>query len=166
MNIVLIGMPACGKSTAGVVLAKRLGLGFIDADLVIQAQSGMLLQGIIDTKGIDAFFTAEEKALTSIECDRCVVATGGSAVYSERGMSHLKKSAVLVYIKLSLNEIEKRLTNLSARGVAGAADKTLGQLYDERVPLYEKYADAVVDADGLSIEQVIKEITSIVSHKM
>lgn len=164
MNIVLIGMPACGKSTAGVILAKRLGMGFIDADLVIQAQSGMLLQEIIDTKGTDAFFAAEESALTSILCDRCVIATGGSAVYSERGMKHLKENGVLVYIKLSLDEIEKRLTNLSVRGVVGAADKSLDELYDERTPLYEKYADAVIEADRLSTDGVIVAISKAIEN--
>lgn len=164
MNIVLIGMPACGKSTAGVILAKRLGMGFIDADLVIQAQSGMLLQEIIDTKGTDAFFTAEEGALTSIQCDRCIIATGGSAVYSERGMKHLKENGVLVYIKLSLDEIEKRLTNLSVRGVVGAANKSLGELYDERTPLYEKYADVIIEADGLTTDGVIVAISKAVEN--
>ncbi len=164
MNIILIGMPACGKSTAGVILAKRLGMGFIDADLVIQAQNGMLLQEIIDEKGEDAFFKAEQAALTSIQCDRCVIATGGSAVYSERGMEHLKQNGVLVYINLSIDEIERRLTNLSVRGVVGAADKSLAELYKERTPLYEKYADITIDADGLSTEDVIVAISKAVAE--
>lgn len=164
MNIILIGMPACGKSTVGVILAKRLGMGFIDADLVIQAQNGMLLQEIIDEKGEDAFFKAEQAALTSIQCDRCVIATGGSAVYSERGMEHLKQNGVLVYINLSIDEIERRLTNLSVRGVVGAADKSLAELYKERTPLYEKYADITIDADGLSTEDVIVAISKAVAE--
>ena len=164
MNIILIGMPACGKSTVGVILAKRLGMGFIDADLVIQAQNGMLLQEIIDEKGEDAFFKAEHAALTSIQCDRCVIATGGSAVYSERGMEHLKQNGVLVYINLSIDEIERRLTNLSVRGVVGAADKSLAELYKERTPLYEKYADITIDADGLSTEDVIVAISKAVAE--
>lgn len=164
MNIILIGMPACGKSTVGVILAKRLGMGFIDADLVIQAQNGMLLQEIIDEKGEDAFFKAEQAALTSIQCDRCVIATGGSAVYSERGMEHLKQNGVLIYINLSIDEIERRLTNLSVRGVVGAADKSLAELYKERTPLYEKYADITIDADGLSTEDVIVAISKAVAE--
>ncbi len=164
MNLVLIGMPGCGKSTAGVVLAKRLGYGFVDADLVIQKREGRLLQTIIDTDGVDALLKAEENALLSIECDNTVIATGGSAVYSEDGMAHLKKSGKAVYIKLPLEQLKLRLGNLAARGVAGANEMTLEQIFNDRAPLYEQYADLIISAEGMDITTLTDEIIKSTSH--
>lgn len=158
MNIILIGMPGCGKSTVGVVLAKRLGFRFADTDLIIQEQSGRLLQEIIDSYGSQALLELEQDVLSGWVGDNTVVATGGSAVYSDKGMTHLRKDGVTVYIKLGLEQVEKRLSNLPTRGVAGAEDHSLAELYNERTPLYERYADIVVDADSQTIEQTIDAV--------
>ena len=156
MNIVLIGMPGCGKSTVGVLLAKALGYDYIDCDLLIQKKSGMKLQDIINTRGIDAFLAEEESVLSSLEAERAVIATGGSAIYSEAGMMHLKRNAVTVYISLPLEEIERRLTNIKTRGVAMSAGTTIADLYAQRCPLYEKYADVTLHAADLSIEETVE----------
>ena len=158
MNIVLIGMPGCGKSTVGVVLAKTTGLSFLDTDLLIQDREQLLLQQVIDAKGLSYFMKAEEEALCSVQCDNTVIATGGSAVYSEQAMRHLKSLGVVVYISLSLQEVEKRLNNLATRGVAGAADKSLAELYAERIPLYEQYADFIIPCDGISLTECMEKI--------
>ena len=158
MNLILIGMPGCGKSTVGVVLAKRLGFRFADTDLLIQEKSGCLLQEVIDSFGSKALLKLEEEVLLGWVGDNTVVATGGSAVYSDIGMEHLRENGKVVYIKLSLEQVEKRLGNLSTRGVAGAESHSLEQLYDERTPLYERYADVVVKADRLTIEQTIEAV--------
>ncbi len=158
MNVILIGMPGCGKSTVGVVLAKRLGFRFADTDLIIQEKSGRLLQEIIDDYGSQALLELEQEVLTDWVGDNTVVATGGSAVYSDMGMAHLRENGTTVYIKLSLEQIEDRLDNLSTRGVAGAESRSIKELYDERTPLYERYADAVIEADSLTIEQTIEAV--------
>ena len=146
MNLVLIGMPACGKSTAGVITAKLLGYRFTDTDLIIQQREGRLLQQIIDESGTDALLKAEEAALLSVSSDNEVIATGGSAVYSEAGMKHLQKNAVVAYIEVPFEDIKERLDNLDTRGVAGAENKTLAEIFAEREPLYKKYADITVGA--------------------
>ncbi len=161
MNIVLIGMPGCGKSTVGVLLAKALGYDFIDCDLLIQKRCSMKLQDIINTRGIDAFLAEEEAVLSTLETDGCVIATGGSAVYSEAGMKKLKQNAVTVYVSLPLAEIEKRLTNIKTRGVAMAAGTTIADLYAQRCPLYEKYADVTLCADGLSVEETVERASAL-----
>ena len=165
MNILLIGMPGCGKSTVGVLLAKAIGYDFIDCDLLIQKKCGMKLQDIINTRGIDAFLEEEEAVLSALETDRCVIATGGSAVYSEAGMMHLKRNAVTVYISLPPAEIEKRLTNIKTRGVAMSAGTTVADLYAQRCPLYEKYADVTLNADGLSVEKTV-ERAAVLTDKL
>lgn len=152
MNIIMIGMPGCGKSTVGVLLAKALNLNFTDCDLIIQTKKGASLQEIINERGTKGFLEVEEAVLCELEAEDTVLATGGSAVYSERAMKHLAKNAIAVYIKLPYAEIERRLTNLKTRGVAMGEGKTLLDVYNERVPLYERYADVTVDADGLDIE--------------
>lgn len=162
MNIILIGMPGCGKSTIGVLLAKAMQYSFIDCDLIIQKNCGMNLQEIIDSKGLEAFLAAEEAALCGIAETDSVIATGGSAVYSERAMKHLKKDAVTLYVSLPCSEIERRLTNIKTRGVAIAKGKSISSLYEERCPLYERYADIILDADKLDIEDTVELAVTLI----
>ncbi len=163
MNIILIGMPGCGKSTVGVLLAKALQFGFIDCDLIIQKRCGMSLQDIIEKRGITEFLLEEEAALCSINESCTVIATGGSAVYSEKAMRHLKQDAVVLYLSLSCDEIERRLVNIKTRGVAMAKEATVASLYEERCPLYEKYADIVLCAEGMDIEKTVECAVDMIS---
>lgn len=158
MNIVLTGMPACGKSTVGVVLAKTAGMSFLDTDLLIQERAGMKLQDILNEKGMDEFLRLEEEVLASVDVENTVISTGGSAVYSDRAMKHLDSIGTVVYLQLSLEEIEQRLNNIKTRGIAMGPGETLADLYDKRVPLYEKYANVTITAAGLSVEECIEEI--------
>lgn len=159
-NIVLIGMPGAGKSTVGVVLAKKLGLRFVDSDLVIQERQDRLLHEIIAREGIDGFLEVENSVNASLELDNAVIATGGSAVYGVRAMEHFKDIATVVYLQLSYESIEERLGDLNERGVAVRENQTLLDLYRERIPLYEKYADITVDCDGKPIREIIRLITN------
>ena len=143
-NIILIGMPACGKSVTGVILAKSLKMNFIDADLLIQERAGKSLQDIINADGIETFKSIEEEILNAINVKNTVIATGGSAVYYDSAMRHLKENGVAVYIEASLATIKKRLKNIRTRGVAMEKGQTIDSLYEMRVPLYEKYADCTV----------------------
>ena len=143
-NIILIGMPACGKSVTGVILAKSLKMNFIDADLLIQERAGKSLQDIINADGIETFKSIEEEVLNAINAKNTVIATGGSAVYYDSAMRHLKENGVVVYIEASLATIKKRLKNIRTRGVAMEKGQTIDSLYEMRVPLYEKYADCTV----------------------
>ena len=157
-NIVLIGMPGVGKSTVGVLLAKTTSRNFIDTDVYIQARHGQRLQEVIDAQGSREFLTLEESEILTLNCRAFVIATGGSVVYSDRAMRHLKSSGVVVHLDLAFDLLEKRLTNLAERGVVIASDQTLRQLYDERQPLYRRWADATVDCAGRNHEQVVDEI--------
>ena len=152
-NIVLIGMPGCGESTVGVVLAKATGFRFTDSDLIIQEKDGRLLSEIIDEEGLDGFERIENEINSSLTAKHTVIATGGSVVYGREAMEHLRSIGVVVYIRLPFEEIRKRLGNLHKRGVAIREGQTLRDLYDERVPLYEKYADITVDVDGRNISE-------------
>lgn len=147
-NIVLIGMPACGKSVTGVVLAKTLKMKFIDTDLLIQEAAGKGLQDIINNDGIDAFKELEEKVLSELNVENAVVATGGSAVYYDAAMNHLKENGTVVHIDVSLKTVKKRLKNIKTRGVAMAKGQTLDDLYSLREPLYKKYADITVKSES------------------
>lgn len=164
MNIILIGMPGCGKSTVGVLLAKVMQYTFVDCDLIIQKRCGMSLQDIIDSRGLEAFLNEEEATLCSIHENGSVIATGGSAVYSEVAMRHLKKNAVTVYISLPCHEIERRLTNIKTRGVAMSKGESIASLYEERRPLYERYADITIDAYGLEIEETVEKAAVLISE--
>ena len=157
-NIILIGMPGAGKSTIGVLLAKALGYKFIDSDLLIQEKAGCLLKDIIKEKGLEGLIDIEERVNASIEAERTVIATGGSVIYGAKAMQHLKSIGKVVYIKLSFESIASRLGNIRQRGVVMRQGQTLLDLYNERCPLYEKYADIVVDAEGLGIEEVLEKI--------
>jgi len=156
--ITLIGMPACGKSTVGVILAKTLGKNFVDVDLVIQEQEGKLLQEIIDEKGTAYFKKVEEKILAGLQLENCVIATGGSAIYYDAAMSNLSKLGIIVYIKLPFETIVDRLNNIKTRGIILEKGQTLKDLYDERIPLYEKYADVIIDGETKNPEEVITRI--------
>lgn len=161
-NIVLIGMPGAGKSSVGVLLAKVLGMSFVDTDLLIQEKTGLLLQEIIDQQGVEQFLEIEKAVLLQLEQENCVIATGGSAVYSKAAMIHLKKSGRLLYLKLSYEEIAQRINNMSSRGIAMGKGQTLIDLYQERVVLYEKYADIIVDCSGMPIEDLVGKISNLV----
>ncbi len=157
-NIVLIGMPGAGKSTVGVVLAKKLGYAFLDSDLVIQSREGKLLHEIIEAHGVEQFWSIEEEANLSINVVRTVIATGGSVIYGGRAMEHLGQGGVIVYLKLSCEEIARRLGDLNERGVTLRKGQNLQMLYEERIPLYEKYADITVACEKLTIREIVEEI--------
>ena len=157
-NIILIGMPSCGKSVTGVVLAKALNMKFTDTDLLIQEKAGKSLQQIINEDGIDAFKTLEKEILIGIDAENTVIATGGSAVYYEEAMENLKKQGCVVYIEASLRTVKKRLRNIKTRGVAMAKGQTLEDLYKIRVPLYKKYADVTVYTGNGSMEETVFQI--------
>ncbi len=157
-NIVLIGMPGAGKSTVGVVLAKIFGYNFIDSDLLIQNQEGDILEHLIEKNGIDGFLAIENQVNRDILGTRLVIATGGSVCYCDEAMKALGVSGIRVYIKTSYASVKKRVGSLSKRGVVIRKGSTLLDLYNERTPLYEKYADLTVDVDGLTIEQAIEKI--------
>lgn len=152
--ITLIGMPGSGKSTIGVLLAKLLGLDFVDTDIVIQAREGELLQAVLDRAGVEPFLDLEADAICSLSYPNgAVIAPGGSCVCRERAMEHLKTLGSVVYIKLPYEAIEPRITNLDTRGIAFRPGETLRDIYERRVPLYEKYADLTVETEGLTLEQ-------------
>ena len=158
-NIVLIGMPAVGKSTIGVLLAKTMGFSFIDTDLIIQQETGRLLQDIIDKDGLDAFCEAEEHAICSVSVkENAVIATGGSAVYSRKAMEWLKKHGRVYYLSLPTDEISRRLNNITTRGIAMRPGDTLEDVFRIRAALYEEFADSIVECHGRSPEETVSEI--------
>jgi len=157
-NIVLIGMPAVGKSTIGVLLAKATSRDFIDTDVFIQAKEGRSLQEIIDRQGLKVFCRVEEQHVLSLSCRGKVIATGGSVVYSDAAMNHLGFCGIIVHLVLNLPAIQKRLTDLDSRGIVMAPGKTIDLLYEERLPLYKKYAHLTVDCAGKTHEGIVGEI--------
>ena len=157
-NIILIGMPGCGKSTCGVLLAKTLGMGFIDTDLMIQLRQNAALQALLDRYGTERFREFEEDALIlSAAAENTVIATGGRAVFCEKGMAALKKSGICVYLEVGCEELERRITNITTRGIAAAKGMTIADIFAERKPLYERYADLSVDANARSMEENIEK---------
>lgn len=164
-NITLIGMPGAGKSTIGVVLAKVLGYQFLDSDLLIQKQEKRRLSEIIEEGGYKGFKDVENRVNASIEAENTVIATGGSVVYCEEAMEHLKSIGTVVYLKLSLNALSKRLGNLKGRGVLLREGQNLTDLYEERTPLYEKYADIVIDEEGKDLEASLEILLKTLKEK-
>lgn len=164
-NIILIGMPGAGKSTLGVVLAKILGYEFVDSDLLIQKQEKKKLHEIIEESGIDGFKEIENRVNASIEAEHTVIATGGSVVYCEDAMEHLRRIGKVVYLNVPLRILFRRLGNLEKRGVVLKNGQTLKDLYKERVPLYKKYADLVIDIEGKNLETSLRDILDILKEE-
>jgi shikimate kinase len=163
-NIILIGMPGAGKSTIGVVLAKILGYQFLDSDLLIQKQEGQILQDLIEDKGTRGFLAIENQVNRDIETETTIIATGGSAVYCHEAMMKLKEQGIVVYLQLSYENIVKRLGSLERRGVVLKKGETLLDLYRERIPLYEQYADIVVNIDDLDMNEATEKMRATISE--
>lgn len=159
-NIILIGMPGAGKSTVGVVLAKKMGYCFVDSDLVIQERTGQLLHEIIKEKGQQGFLEVENQVNASLDLRHTVIATGGSAIYGKEAMEHLKSIGTVVYLRLSYRTITRRLGDLHERGVALKEGQSLQNLYAERIPYYEKYADITINCERKSIRKIVEEISA------
>ncbi len=160
-NIILIGMPAVGKSTVGVLLAKRLGWSFLDTDLLIQVGESKKLQHIIDSQGMKNFCALEEQYVLTVCCEHHVIATGGSVIYGQNAMEHLKSIGTIIHLDLLPQFLKKRLNNLSSRGVVMAKGQDIETLYTQRHPLYVRYADFSIDCNGLSMDEIVNQIESI-----
>ena len=157
-NIIFIGMPGAGKSTIGVVLAKKLGYEFIDSDIVIQNKYKKILQELINEHGIDGFEKIENDVNKNLNTKNSVIATGGSAIYGKEAMEHFDSIGTVIYLNLPYEEIEQRLGNLEERGVTIKKGQTLKDLYNERTPLYKKYANVIIDCQGKTIREIVEEI--------
>lgn len=154
----MVGMPGAGKSTVGVLLAKDLSMNFLDVDVFIQGHEGRRLQDIIDNDGIDVFKKLEEKYLLDIDVDKYVISTGGSAIYSKKGINQLKKSSVVIYLSINLETLKERLGDFSTRGVVIKPGQTFLDLYEERCTLYSNAADLVIDCNGKTQDEIVAEI--------
>lgn len=163
--ITLTGMPGSGKSTVGVLLAKALGYAFVDTDLLIQRREGMLLQEILDRRGVEGFLDAEEAAVSALDCggQPCVIAPGGSVVYRTGGIARLKALGPVVYLRVPLAELERRVDNITTRGIAMAPGETLADVYARRAPLYEQYADAAVEVGRGTLEDTVAAVLAAVN---
>lgn len=161
-NIILIGMPGAGKSTVGVILAKTIGMNFIDTDLIIQERYNTLLQDMINNEGIDSFLRKEEESILSLECNNSVIATGGSVVYSPVSMEHLKKLGKIIYLKLTCEEVVSRINNIKTRGIVIEKGQQLSDVFVQRTPLYEKYCDIIVNCSGVDIESIVERIKNVI----
>lgn len=161
-NIVLIGMPGSGKSTCGVLAAKALLKNFFDTDLLLQGMEEQRLQDIIDKKGIDYFLNAEEKTILSLDINATVIATGGSVVYSQKAMEHLKSMGRLIYLHLDYDTMVKRIKNITTRGVVLKSGTSLLDMYNERLPLYKQYADDVIYCDKNTVEETVEQIVRLI----
>ncbi len=157
-NLILTGMPAVGKSTIGVLLAKRLGLAFVDTDIAIQTAEQKSLQALIQANGLEKFCNLEEKHILALNCTDTVIATGGSVVYRAAAMRHLAVGGTVVYLEIELENLEKRLSDIDARGVVYAPGQSLADLYTERVPLYRKTADIIIGASDITPDQLVSRV--------
>ncbi len=157
-NYILIGMPTAGKSTVGVVLAKMLGYEYVDTDLLIQKQEGCRLEETIRQKGDEAFLDIEGAVCTGIETEHAVIATGGSVIYRAKAMEHLKEIGTVIYLKISLENLKERLHDAAGRGVVLREGQTIEELYHERIILYERYADLVIDEGELDFDGVVRAV--------
>ena len=165
-NVILIGMPTAGKSTTGVVLAKMLGVDYIDTDLLIQKREGCRLEEIIASRGEEAFLDLEGEVIASLSAEHAVIATGGSVIYRDRAMQHLKQLGTVIYLKISLQELLKRLQDAKSRGVVLKAGQTFEGLYWERVGYYERYADLTVDEGNMDFEGVVKTVYTVIREQL
>jgi shikimate kinase len=165
-NIILIGLPSAGKSTVGVILAKTLGMNFIDTDIVIQENAGRLLQEIIDEEGSLAFLEMEEKTILSLDGYHAVIATRGSVVFSERAMEHLKSDGIVLYLDISFEDMVRRLDNITTRGIVLDKGQSLRDMYNQRIPLYEKYADIRIDCFDDDIETILERVVDEIYKKL
>ncbi len=157
-NLVLIGMPGAGKSTVGVLLAKALKMPFADTDLLIQRQENSYLQDLIEKNGIEGFIKIEERIVMELDLTNHVIATGGSVIYSSAAMDRLKSGGVLFFLNTKMYQLERRLKNIHTRGIAMQPGQSVTALYEERMPLYKKYADVEIDCSKKHIETIITEI--------
>ena len=156
-NIILIGLPGAGKSTVGVILAKTFGMNFIDTDIVIQEHAGRLLQEIIDQEGSGPFLAIEETTILSLHACNAVIATGGSVVFSRRALEHLKSDGIVMYLKISFEEMVQRLNNIRTRGIVLDPGQSLCDMYHQRIPLYETYADITIDCSEDEFEMIVEK---------
>lgn len=163
-NLIFIGMPAVGKSTVGVVIAKRLGMRFIDTDLLIQEQEGKLLREIIEEVGENGFLKIENQVNRDIQVENAVISPGGSVVYCDEAMRHYKEIGTVVYLSASYQTIKRRIRSPKKRGVVLREGQTFRDLYDERVQLFEKYADVTISEDGCRIEQTIERVLEAIGQ--
>lgn len=157
-NITLIGMPGAGKSTTGIVLAKAIGYTFIDTDILIQNQENRLLPDIIMNEGLRNFLSIESRVITTCDYERCVIATGGSAVLCENTMNYLSNLSTMIYLKLNLEGVDKRIKNIRTRGIVIDENESLSDIYEIRTPLYEQYADIIIDCNKKGFEEVVDNI--------
>ena len=163
-NIILIGMPASGKSTVGVILAKILGMDFIDTDILIQQREGARLNEIIDRYGIEEFLKREEQVLLDLEVSHTVISTGGSAVYSDAAMKHLSEGSKVIYLEIGLDDMKKRLKDIKERGVVLRPGESIDEMYEARSKLYKRYADVTVTEAGNSIEDTVRMVIKCVTR--
>ena len=160
-NIILIGMPTSGKSTVGVILAKLLGMDFVDTDLLIQKRAGKKLSEIISEDGLEAFLQIENSVCCDLETENTVIATGGSVIYAEEAMAHFQKMGKIVYLQIDYETLESRLHHTKQRGVVLREGQSKKDLYDERVVLYKKYADECISEEGMDIEETVQKICEV-----
>ncbi len=165
-NLILIGMPGAGKSTVGVILAKTLGMDFLDTDLAVCRQAGTTLQDFLDREGLDAFLQLEEDVVCGLQAENTVIATGGSVPLRKRAIEHLKKQGRVIYLRVPLPELEIRLSNIRTRGIAFGPGETLRTLYDHRTPIYTAWADMIIETDKEhnDIEHMVESIVEGLQH--
>lgn len=164
-NVILIGMPGCGKSTVGVLAAKALTMDFVDTDLLLQRKAGRPLQRMVDELGAEGFAHVEEACVCGLEARGAVIATGGSVAMEDAAMEHLKEGGLVIFLRLPLETLSRRLKNMKTRGIAMEKGQTLRDLYERRQPAYLKWADAVVDAEGLGVEETVARVVAVVREE-